>query len=176
MTALLPGGLLAAALGLGAVVAYQALAPVSAIEEPPPKDIGPGPAPPVARAAYLPPAEDQFAIINARPLFDPARQPVIEPAQIGERSLSPPDLTLVGVAIGGRNSVALLKKPDAHAAISARLGQSIDGWQLVRIAPGFVILRSGVTDYTVKLRAAAGLPQPMVNAASPPGAAERPGR
>ena len=176
MTAVLPGGLFAAALCLGAVVVYQALAPVAAIEDPPLHDSRTGPAPPAALRAFVPPAEDQFAIINARPLFNPARQPVIEPAQTGERSLSPPDLSLVGVAIGGRNSVALFKKADGHAAISARLGQSIDGWQLVRIEPDFVILRSGVTDYTVKLRAAAGLPQPTVSNVSPMESTQPPGR
>jgi hypothetical protein len=175
MTAILPAGLLATALCLGAVVAYQALAPVAAIEAPARPDSAPGPLPPAAPPAYRPPAEEQFAIINARPLFDPARQPAMEPEASGEHSLSPPDLTLVGVAIGARNSVALLKKADARAAISARLGQTIDGWQLVRIAPDFVILRAGVTDYTVRLRQAAGLPQPMVNSVSPT-AALPPGR
>jgi hypothetical protein len=171
---LLPTSLLAVALGLGTIIVYQALTPVTPIEDP------------VARAAplrtarpmppaYVPPTFDQFAIINARPLFDPARHPVSEPERSGTASSAPPPLSLVGVAIGAGTQVALLKRADTQASISGRLGQRIEGWQIVRILPGSVIFRAGATNYTLKMRAAAGLPQPALNNSDLPAVTERPG-
>lgn len=174
MTVRLSMILFAVVLCLAGVVAYQALAPVSAIDDP----VSPANAHRALPAAPLPqfqpPDEEQFAVINARPLFDPSRQPVAEPEQAGVQSTVPPDLTLVGVAIGPHMSVALLKKPDSPAAISAQLGQSIEGWKLVHIEAGFVVFHAGTTDYTVPLRAAAGLSQPAL--VPPPGVTEQPGQ
>jgi len=175
MTSILPGSLLAAALGLGLVVAYQALAPVSPIAEPAPQSIALRPVPPLLPPAYVPPPPERFAIINLRPIFDPARQPVTEPEQTGPRSFAPPDLSLVGVAIASQVSIALLKKPMVRAAISVPLGQSIDGWKLVTIGPDFVVLHAGATDFTIKLRAARGLSQPRLNAVQPPPVTGQPG-
>lgn len=174
MTSFLPIGLLAVSLGLGSVLAYQALAPVTPIDEPAAKAV-PAHAAPLAPATYEPPQYEQFAIINTRPLFDSARRPAAEPEVTGTVSSSPPALTLVGVAIGAGTSVALLKRSDGQASISGRMGQWIDGWQLVRITPGFVTFRAGATDYTLKIRAAAGLPQPPLNNGELPAVTERPG-
>jgi hypothetical protein len=169
------GGLLATALGLGIVVAYQAMAPVSPIAEPPPQSVALRPAPLPLPPAYVPPPPERFAIINLRPVFDPARQPVLEPEQTGPRSFTPPDLSLVGVAIASQVSIALLKKPMVRAAISVPLGQSIDGWKLVTVGPDFVVLHAGATDFTIKLRSANGLPQPRLNAVQPPPVTGQPG-
>ncbi len=168
MTSLLPAGLFAASLVLGAAVVYQAAAPVAPIAEPPLPHAALAPVPLPAAPAYVPPPPSRFAIINLRPIFDPARQPVMEPELSGPRSFVPPELSLVGVAIASQVSVALLKKPMVRAAISVPLGQSIDGWKLVSIGPDFVVLHAGATDFTIKLRAAHGLRQPPLNAVPPP--------
>ncbi len=174
MTSYLPAGLLTVTVGLGSVLAYQALAPVAQADEPVAQVI-PVHTVPAEPPPYDPPSYDQFAVINARPVFDSARQPVAEPATTGTVSSSPPALTLVGVAIGAGTSVALLRRADGQASISGRTGQWIDGWQLVRIAPGFVTFRAGVTDYTMKMRAAAGLPQPPLNNGDVPAVTGRAG-
>jgi hypothetical protein len=159
MNAAVPGGLVALALCLGAGLAYQVLAPVPQIA------IAPAKAATRAETSltlpvYQPPPEEEFAIVNARHAFNPTRQPVAEPAESGVASASPPDVTLVGVAIGPQKSVALLKMANAVAAVSAVVGQTIDGWQLVRIEAGSVVFHAHGTDYTVALRAAAGLAPP----------------
>ncbi|MEJ1968517.1 MAG: hypothetical protein WDN03_07800 [Rhizomicrobium sp.] len=159
---LLPTGLSALAVALLLVIAYQALAPVAPVAEPAPlAAIRPAPAT-VALPAFAPPLQRAFAIINERSAFDPARQPVDEPRAAGPARFAPPDVTLVGVAIGAGMSVALLKRPGGQAAISARTGQDIDGWELASIGPDFVVLRSGATDFTIRVRRAAGLSQPRL--------------
>ena len=168
-----PVSLVAIAVGLSAIVAYQALAPVTPIEDPSPRAV-------TLRASAPPPTHmsprfEQFAIINARPLFDPARRPVSEPERSGTAGSAPPPLTLIGVAIGAGTQVALLKRTDTQASISGRLGQWIEGWQLVRILPNSVIFRAGATHYTLKIRSAAGLPQPPLNNSGQPAVTERPG-
>jgi hypothetical protein len=176
MSARLPIALSATALGLLAVIVWQTLAPVALIADPP-LDAAAARVHPVAPLAdYVPPTEDQFGIINARPMFDPARQPVAEPAQTGATAGSPPELSLVGVAIGPWSSVALFKRPGAPAAITGRLGDTIDGWQLVRIDRDSVLFHAGAIDYTVKLRAAAGLPQPSIKPAAPSGVTDQAGQ
>ena len=152
----LPTGLLALAGVLGVVILYQAAAPVAPVAAPP------AAARPLLRDAELPdavPPVQSFADINARMAFDPARQPAEEPRVAGPASAAPPDIALVGVAVGARASVALLKRAGAPA-ISVHAGQTVDGWQVAQIGPDFVVFRSGASDFTVRIRGAAGLPQP----------------
>lgn len=175
MTSVPQNILFALCLGLGGVVAWQALAPVSPIADPLPGDAVPPHPSAAVWHADVPPSENSFAVINARPIFDPTRRPVSEPAPTASTDAAPPNLVLVGVAISGGNAVALLKGPDGRAAISARIGQTIDGWELVGIEPGFVILHAGGIDYTIKLRVAAGLPQPKINDLSPPAVTDKAG-
>ncbi len=156
VSARVSGGLSAAALCLGAVLAYQILAPV-----PPIRVVARRTAaqPEIARPVpvYQPPPEQDFAVINMRPVFDPARQPVAESAQSGQTTLPPPDVSLVGVVIGPQKSVALLKPANTALATSAVVGQIVEGWQLVRIEAGLVVFHANATDVTVRLRAATGL-------------------
>jgi hypothetical protein len=175
MSFAVPGTLFAATLCLAGVVAWQTFAPVPDIEELPAQPAIVRPVPVSLPPAYAPPPEGEFAVISARPVFDPARRPVGEPEAAGMQSLAPPDLALVGVAIGSGTSVALLKKTTGGAAISVHLGDAIDGWKLTRIEPGLVVLHAAGTDFTVKMRAAAGLPQPALNTVPPPGVTGQPG-
>jgi hypothetical protein len=126
---------------------------------------------------FTPPPKEQFAVVNARAAFDPARQPIVESSSATAASATaPPAVTLVGVVLGGSNAVALLLRANGQT-ISVRTGQSVDGWQVVRIAPpGLAVFRAGATDYTVTLRAAAGLAQPPLNDSSPPPSTEKPGQ
>ncbi len=156
--------LLLTAFALSAVLAWQLLAPIAAV------DVPPGALPPrhdVAAkiAAFVPPPESAFAVINARPAFSADRAPVEEPETAIQGDVaSPPQVTLVGVAIGAGKSVALLKPYSGGAAISAVAGQIVDGWQLLRIEADRVVFRANGTDYAVKLRMATGLmPQPVRN-------------
>ncbi len=120
MSLTLPRILLATAFALFALLIWQALAPISRITELPAHAL---PLQPVRMElpVYRPPLEASLAIINIRPLFDPARQPVEEPAESGIQSLSPPDVTLVGVVIAGQNSLAL-----PQAACGARRREPAD--------------------------------------------------
>jgi hypothetical protein len=176
MTAFVPGSLAAICLCLAGVAACQIVAPVTSPE-----------APLVAAAdakvsalepphAYAPPPEEQFAVINARPAFDPARKAVAEPDLTGASDAAPSDLSLVGVAVGANGSVALVKTPDLPAAASLRVGQSIRGWTLVQVARDFVVFRGGASRFTVRLRAAKGVVQPPLNDVPSPGVTGEPGR
>lgn len=162
---MLPRILAAVALCLGVVVIYQALAPVAPLDDPPPRPAASHPLAPLP--AYVPPAAERLAVINARPLFDPLRRAVAEPQESGSAGGPPPDLALVGVAIGPWSSVALLKKSGAAAAITARLGDTVDGWQLVKIEPDQVIFHAGGTDYPVRMRTAAGTAPPLTPPPTP---------
>lgn len=166
MNALVPGGLFVAAVALTATLAYQTTAPIPVIAA------GAAKAAPVAAAAvqalpqYTPPPPDEFAAINLRPLFSPTREPVAEDADTGTTSQPPPDVSLIGVAIGLRKSVALLKSPNDPVAISASIGQVINGWRLARIDADDVVFSANGSDYTVKMRAAAGT-TPVTAATTP---------
>jgi hypothetical protein len=123
---------------------------------------------------FTPPPQEEFAIINARAAFDPARQPVAEPSLATAASAAaPPQVTLVGEIMDGSSAVALLLRSSGQT-ITARTGNTVSGWQIIRIAPGLVVFRAGTADYTVTLRAAAGLAQPPLNNSSPPPSTEKP--
>ena len=168
MSARIPATLFAVALGLAGVVVYQLAAPIAPIDDPPAQPPATHAAP-AAPARFVPPPAAQFAVIDERPLFDPNRQPVSEPDPVDATvQAAPPDLSLVGIAIGGGSSIALVKPASATAAVSVMLGQSIAGWQVARIAPDSVVLRSGGREFTVRMRQAKGLPQPTLNNVPPP--------
>ena len=175
MTARLPSALFIVVLVLAGVLAYQAVAPVAPIMEP--AGIPRPPATALARLPVFAPApQDRFAIVNARAVFDPARRAVTEPSMAATaNTASPPQVTLVGVVSDGTTAVALLLRANGQA-VSARTGQSVDGWQITRIAPGLVAFRAGTRDYTVTVRAAAGLAQPPLNSSTPPPPTEKPGQ
>lgn len=176
MTSRLTIGLAVVVMLLVGVIVYQDVAPVAPVVEPALA------ARPVTGTiaklpAFTPQPLEQFSVISARAPFDPARQPVPEPtvAAATANTASPPPVTLVGVVVSESNAVALLLKANGQT-VSARVGQSVDGWQLVRVAPGRAVFRAGTTDYTVTLRAAAGLAQPPLNNSSPPPSTEKPGQ
>jgi type II secretory pathway component PulC len=149
--------LLAVAAALVLVLAWQMLAPVAPIAVDA-ANAATRPQTALTVPVYQPPPEASFAVINARAAFNPSRQPVAEPPQSGmTTAASPPDVTLVGVAIGAGKSIALLKPADGSAAISAAVGQIVQGWQLTRVDADGVVFHANGADYSVKLRAAAGL-------------------
>ena len=164
MSRVVPVGLTAIAAALVLVIIYQLVAPI--------RPIGAGTST-VAHvvaidpgAAYQPPAPEQFDITSTRPMFDPARRPAVEPTIMpGETGAFPSDLSLVGVAIGGSNAVALLRREGERQAITARLGESVAGWQIVRIDRGLVVFRGTGGDVTLRLRTARGS-APLNNAFS----------
>lgn len=139
---------------LGCVVIYQAVAPIAALDDPPPAAM-PQRHARHAPERYVPPDADRYAIINQRPVFDPARRALADPAEQSAASTPPPAVTLIGIAIGPWSSVALLRKSDGTTRI-ARLGDDVDGWQLVRIARDQVIFHAGGTDYPVAMQTASG--------------------
>jgi type II secretory pathway component PulC len=156
----IPGGLFALALALAATLAYQAFAPVPPIAA---AQVGPVPHAETSLTVpvFQPPPEQDFAIINRRAAFDPARQPVAEPSETADTNQPPPDVSLVGVAIGPQKSVALLKAANGGSATSAEVGQIVEGWQIVRIESGSVVFHANATDFTVTLRKATGLAPPI---------------
>jgi len=173
MNLAVPGTLAVISLGLGGLIAYQLLAPIPAIEVPP--------APPTAHVdapssvlsqpavLYVPPPKEDFAAINERFAFSPTRQAVAEPSQATGVDVAPPEVTLVGVIISPQKSVAILKPGGAGLAISAVVGQMVEGWQLVRIEAGRVVLHANTTDYEIRLKSAMGAPPP----GRPPGSGNK---
>lgn len=160
----LPTILSAVALGLGLVAVWQGVAPVAPVAEAPAAQAASVSLPPPATARFVPPPQTQFAVINARSLFDPARGPVAEPAPAGTVSTTPPDVTLAGVAIGPASAVALLQRPNVKVATTVRVGDDVDGWKVDRIAADRVVLKSGASTVDVMLRKATGLLNPPVAA------------
>ncbi|HWD28598.1 MAG TPA: hypothetical protein VG387_15610 [Rhizomicrobium sp.] len=167
MTSLVPRSLLAVVLGLAGVVAYQVLAPVPEIPDPPAQTLPARAAPPIA--SYTPPPRESYAVVNARPLFDAARRPIAEAQALDAASLAPPDVSLIGVIIGPRGAVALLRAADAPAAVTVRQGESIKGWELVQVTSDHVVLRTGVNTFTISIRGAKGIPQPDLKKQTAPG-------
>ena len=153
MNLALPGSLSVLLLGLAGVLAWQALAPVEPIEVPPALAREASESAPV-QTSFIPPSRDEFAIVNARPLFSPTRASIGEPSETGMMHAGPPDIMLLGVMIGPARSIALLKRPQDAVATTAFVGQTIDGWRLVRIEPGRIVLHGNMADYPIPLRSA----------------------
>jgi hypothetical protein len=102
------------------------------------------------------PASESFAVVDARPLFDPARRPVAAYAMpIGASAAPQPPggIALIGVIIAGDTKLALLRTAASPLETSVPLGGSIGGWQVAAIDPTHVTLRSGTADFQLDLDA-----------------------
>jgi hypothetical protein len=107
---------------------------------------------PLASPLRVPsPAADTSGLGNAG-LFNPARKATADvTGQAAAQPAAPlPDLTgIIRSASGG--GLAMIRKADGSQAIM-RLGQSLDGWQLVAVARQSVTLLQGETRQTLKVK------------------------
>jgi general secretion pathway protein N len=131
---------------------------------------------------FQPPPMSVYDAINDRPLFLPSRKPIAAPAAAGTAAApaGPPPLpavTLVGVLLGGGNSVAEIKTNGAAFSQAMRVGDTLGGWQIAAIGPDHITLRSGGYSQDVRMDAHANSPPPGAPGAppapnAPPGAAQ----
>ena len=105
----------------------------------------------IPQAAFVPPAEDSVADIDARPLFASDRKPLVDTALANGPAGQPSDLALVGVIMDGDRAVALLRSKSTATSSSAVVGGIVSGWRVARIDPTSVTLHSGSGDYVVSL-------------------------
>ncbi len=132
-------------------IVYDLTAPLSAIAIP---DVSRRSEVPALLPAqpFIPAPSSSFASINERPIFSQARKP-IAPAPTGPAAAPPPPPTasLVGVILDGDNKLALVKTPASPLEASVKLGESVGGWQLVRILPDRIVLQLGTAIDEIKL-------------------------
>ena len=74
----------------------------------------------------------------------------------------PTDLSLVGVILDGDTRLALFKSASAPLAVGVSVGGSIEGWQVTRVEPDQVGMRSAAGEQEIKL--AAGKPSGQLDA------------
>jgi hypothetical protein len=99
----------------------------------------------------LPPIQD-FAETDARPLFSPLRRP--PRAEAGNMAAAPPpmNVALIGIIMGPEERIAIVRTPSSPTTVNARIGKTLDGWELVEIEADHVVLKSGSTEQEVRLR------------------------
>ncbi len=138
---------------LASLVLYECLAPLppfdpAALQLPRRNTIAP-------IASYAPPPAATFSVIDARPLFNPTRQPVVATPVPGSSASSapppPPDVVLIGVILDGDRQLALLKAPGAPFATSFKIGATVDVWQVAEITPDHVVLRAGAAEQILRM-------------------------
>ena len=110
--------------------------------------------PPLPLANPSPPLET-FDAINARPLFKFDRKPIPPPPSTtnAERAPPPPTVNLIGVIIDGPRQLALLRVPQSPLAVSASVGDEVQGWHVTAVYPDHVVLSLNATEITVNLNA-----------------------
>ena len=142
-------------LSLGAIV-YETVAPPDpvAIELPPvPRHAVPVPPP----MPFVPPPEEAFADIDARPLFAADRKPLADNTQLGAVG-SASELSLVGVIMDGDHAVALLRNKSSSQTESASVGGTVQGWHVARIDATSVTLSVNGKQTVVALEGPADRP------------------
>ncbi len=133
---------------------------------------------PIAAPVYAPPAAEQFAALDSRAPFNPARTPLpdIAPATGGAAEAS--DFTLVGVIMDGTRAVALLHSKSTSSTTSASVGDLVNGWRVSRIEATAVTLQSNQGDFVVVLATPGSqlpsAPLPPLSSEAPPEAPARP--
>lgn len=141
---------------LGCCVLYECVAPLAPFDTPEVELKKPVAA--TATALFTPPSMVSFAILDARPLFNPTRQPFDTSQTPGSDSAFgsavpplPNDVSLVGVIIDGDRQLALVKTQSAPFAESLRVGALIGGWKVTEIAPDKVVLHAGGAEQILRI-------------------------
>jgi len=150
--------LAAANLLLAGALVYELSAPLPE-PEPPVMRLRPKAQPAAVVAAVTTPAPEAFADIDLRPPFSANRKPVAA-SEAGAAQALPPELTLVGVIVGGTDSLAMLRTPAAPLADAYRVGATISGWRLTEIAPDHIVLNAGGVRSEIRLDANKPKPPP----------------
>lgn len=107
----------------------------------------------IPRDFALPPL-DRYPFFVSRPLFLEGRKPLeTEDETIASAIASPPpEVELTGILeTPEAGQLALLRSLDGHHHYRLRPGDSIEGWQLTRIAADHVILEQGTREHVLKL-------------------------
>lgn len=148
---------------LAAIIAYEYAAPLPAFDLPNVSAPPPSPIPDVR--PYMAPPQAQFSAIDARPIFNPLRQPVESTATAGSKvSAKPPEAVLVGIILDSKNQLALIKAEGAPFATSVGVGGAVEGWEITEITSDHVILKAGAQEYTLRMDAKRAQQPSMPNA------------
>jgi len=121
-----------------------------------------------ANAAFVAPPEAAFAGIDARPLFNPLRQPIASSALPGHALSGPPpapDIAVIGVILDSKTQLALIKGQGAPFANSVGVGDAVGEWQVAEVATDHVTLRAGAFERVLRIDDRRQTPPSM-----PPGA------
>ena len=137
---------------LAAILGYEYTAPLPVFDLPHVSAPPPSPIPDVR--PYTAPPQAQFSAIDARPIFNPLREPVESTATAGNKvSAKPPEAVLVGIILDSKNQLALIKTEGAPFATSVGVGGAVEGWEIAEIAPDHVVLKAGAQEYTMRMDA-----------------------
>jgi hypothetical protein len=171
-----PPVMLAACLGLAALLFAEIERPVKSLPLP---DLAPvvsaGEAPRAA-AVFVAPSAAEFAEITARPVFamtrrppPPAPPPAPPPTAIAAPPPPPPAppvaakaITVLGIVGPPGKRIALLQAPNAPTAVSVVVGESVAGWQVTEILADRVRLKWNATAEEISF------PKPGDRPAAPP--------
>lgn len=138
---------------LSAACAYEVWAPLPAVAVPDRAIAMGAPAQP-SSAVFVPSPIAAFDAINERPIFSPDRKPIAPAAAAtAGAATTPPPVSLVGVILDGKISMALIKSAASPLETAFAVGETIDGWQVTEIDSGKVVLRSGAATDEIKLEA-----------------------
>jgi hypothetical protein len=122
-------------------------------------------------ARFDAPPKQAFAEVDDRSVFNPLRVRVIGPSAPGAANTNslPADLSLVGVILDGDTRLALFKSAAAPLAVGVSVGGSIEGWQVTRVGPDEVGMRSAAGEQAIKLAAGKPSGQPPGQPVGGPG-------
>lgn len=94
-----------------------------------------------------------FGQVITRPAFSSSRRPprpkppepvaVQKPAPVVLVPVAEPQVTLVGIVIGGGKSIAMVRKAGAEELLRLGKGEELDGWQVEGVLPDRLVLSHG---------------------------------
>ena len=153
------------------LLAYEVFAPIPEWQ---PDAPGGDVHPPQMAATYpfIAPSAEAFAIIDARPVFNPLRTPLQASNDIssGTGSVTLGDLSLIGIILDHGTRIALLRTPGKPLAVAVTAGTAIDGWQVVSIGSDRITVRANGSEQDLLL--SANKPPAQAAPAVPPGEAQ----
>jgi hypothetical protein len=118
---------------------------------------------------FVAPPPPEFAEVAARPVFAATRRPPLPPPVVVQPTpvaVPPPPpapppvaaqaITVLGIAGGPAQRIALLQPPNVSTVLAVVEGESIAGWRVVKILADRVVLRWNATEEEISFPKSAG--------------------
>lgn len=106
---------------------------------------------PAPQRGFVAPPLQEFSEIDERMVFSPLRK-AARSELAGASAGAIADVALMGIVVGPKDRIAVVKTPGSPAAQNVSVGGTVNGWLVTRIEADHIVLHANATGEEVELQ------------------------